>query len=86
MNQTIDGAHSWGNWRSSGDVWALADCERHLGHVIRVEAQWVAYDGTRLSESGVGFRIIGAFPDIDSARIAVELASIRMPATARMIA
>jgi len=86
MSQTIGGTRSWGDWRTTGDVWALADCERHLGHVIRFESQWLAYDGTRLSENGVGFRIIGVFPDADSAKIAVELASIHMPAATRMIA
>ena len=64
-------------------VCALADSERHLGHIFKVESLWVAFDGTRLAENGVGFRIIGAFPDVDSAKTAVEFASLCMKAMAK---
>ncbi len=67
-----------GCWHMGGKVCAFADSERHLGHILKVESQWLAYDGTRLGESGIGFRVIGAFTDISSARIAVEFASIGM--------
>ena len=62
----------------SENVCAFADSERHLGHILKVESGWVAFDGTRLGESGQGFRVIGTFPDLDSAKIAVEFASLRM--------
>jgi len=55
---------------------AFADSERHLGHIFKFESQWLACDGTRLGESGTGFRIIGVFPNIESAKKAVEIASI----------
>jgi hypothetical protein len=63
-------------WRIGDDVCALADSERHLGHILRIESQWIAFDGTRLSECGVGFQVIGTFPDMKSAKIAVEFATI----------
>jgi len=69
-----------GYWRVGGKACAFADSERHLGHILKVDSQWLAWDGTRLGESGIGFRLIGAFTDISSARIAVEFASIGMPA------
>ena len=61
-------------------VCAFSDSERHLGHILKFESQWLACDGTRLGESRIGFRIIGVFPDMESAKRAVELASIRMAA------
>jgi hypothetical protein len=69
-----------GRWRMGRGLCAFADSERHLGHILKAEWQWVAYDGTRLSEGGIGFRIIGTFPDMDSAKVAVEFVSI--PTTA----
>ena len=66
-----------------GNVCAFADFERHLGHIFKVDSVWVAFDGTRLAENGIGFRIIGAFPDVGSAKVAVEFASLRMSAAAR---
>jgi hypothetical protein len=65
------------------NVCAFADSERHLGHIVKVESLWIGFDGTRLAENNVGFRIIGAFPDIDSAKLAVEFASLRLAAAAR---
>jgi len=61
-------------------VCAFADSERHLGHILKVESAWVAFDGTRLGENGIGFRVIGTFADLDSAKIAVEFATLRMNA------
>jgi hypothetical protein len=65
-----------GCWRVSGDVCAFADSERHLGHVLKVESLWIAFDGTHLAESGMGFRIIGTFSDLASAKTAVEFATL----------
>ena len=59
---------------------AFADSERHLGHILKIESQWLACDGTHLGERGIGFRIIGIFPDMESAKKAVEFASIHMRA------
>jgi hypothetical protein len=70
----------FGCWRMSANVCAFADSERHLGHILKIGSVWVAFDGTRLEENSTGFRIIGTFPDVDSAKIAVEFASLRMTA------
>jgi hypothetical protein len=64
----------------SENVCAFADADRHLGHILKVDSVWVAFDGTRLGANGIGFRVIGTFPDVDSAKIAVEFASLRVSA------
>ena len=66
----------------SEEVCAFADSERHLGHILKLESGWLACDATRLGESGIGFWIIGVFPDIESATRAVELACVRPRARA----
>jgi hypothetical protein len=76
MHEANAAAHSLPCWQIDDNVCALADFERHLGHILRVESQWIAYDGTCLAETGVGFRLIGIFPDMKSAKIAVELATV----------
>jgi hypothetical protein len=83
MLQADARANAFGHWRMGRRVCAFADHERHLGHILLCESQWLAFDGTRLGESGIGFRLIGVFPDINSARIAVELATIRTSAGTR---
>jgi hypothetical protein len=65
-------------------VCAFADSERHLGHILKVASEWLACDATHLDKSGTGFRVIGLFPDIDSAKIAVEEALMRTPARTRV--
>ena len=59
-------------WRESADVCALADSDRHLGHAIRVEKEWVAYDAIHFNLSNDGFRIIGTFETIAAAKHAIE--------------
>ena len=80
MPQPNAAVDSLGCWQTSENVCAFANSERHLGHILKVESVWVAFDGTRLGENGMGFRVIGTFPDVDSAKIAVEFASLRMNA------
>jgi hypothetical protein len=46
--------------------------ERHLGHAIRVNQSWIAYDAIRFNPSNDGFRIIGTFETIDAAKKAIE--------------
>jgi hypothetical protein len=86
MLKTNPRVNAFGFWRMGREVCAFADSERHLGHILKVESQWLAYDGTHVGESGIGFLIIGAFPDIHSAKAAVELASIRTPALTKAAA
>ena len=59
-------------WRESADVCALDDSERHLGHAIRVDKHWIAYDAIHFNPSNDGFRIIGTFETIAAAKHAIE--------------
>jgi hypothetical protein len=75
-NQTTDfqtGFHSGPAWRNSQQICALADGERHLGHILRIGGRWYAFDATHPNETGDGFRGLGSFASIASAREAVEL-------------
>jgi hypothetical protein len=74
---------SQGFWRMGTEICAFSDSERHLGHIVKFQSRWLACDGTHLGPSGIGFRIIGTFPDIESAKRAVEFASIRPQAPAK---
>ena len=59
-------------WRESADVCALTDSERHLGHAIRVDQQWIAYDAIHVNPSNQGFRVIGTFQTLAAAKQAIE--------------
>ena len=61
------------SWRDSDFVCALADTDRHLGHLI-MTGEWNAYDATRPNESSTGFKYLGAFDDLAVAKRVVELA------------
>lgn len=61
-------------WRDGEGICALADRERHLGHVVRTE-DWHAFDGTHLNNAGDGFRYLGAYQTADQAKSAVERAA-----------
>ena len=64
-------------WQDSDVVCALADSDRHLGHLIRRETgndQWYAYDATHVDEGSSSFRCLGTFSDLVSAKRIVELA------------
>ena len=60
-------------WRNSTEICALADGERHLGHILKIGERWYAFDGTHSNDESNGFRNLGAFASIGSAKIAVEL-------------
>ena len=60
-------------WQDNEHVSALADGERHLGHALEVGGDWHAYDATRLSETGDGFKWLGSFPQRERAKHAIEL-------------
>lgn len=59
-------------WRISAHMCALADGERHLGHVVKVGARWHAYDATHSNDAGDGFLCMGNFVSLESAKNAVE--------------
>ena len=60
-------------WRDGENICALADGDRHLGHVVYT-GEWEAFDGTHPNDTGNGFRRLGAFPAISIAKAAVERA------------
>jgi hypothetical protein len=62
-------------WRNSQQICALADGERHLGHILQVGGRWYAFDATHFNETEDGFRGLGSFASAESAREAVELSS-----------
>ena len=62
-------------WRNSAEICALADGERHLGHILQIGGRWYAFDATHLNNGGDGFRDLGSFASIASAKQAVELSS-----------
>jgi hypothetical protein len=59
-------------WYETESVCALADAERHLGHVVVTAEGYVAYDGTRTNPAGDGFNELGCFGDVIEAKTAVE--------------
>lgn len=59
-------------WQNSDYICALADDDRHLGHVINRDG-WDAYDGTKLDSNAAGFKYLGRFETISEAKEKVEL-------------
>jgi hypothetical protein len=64
-------------WRDSSSVCALADGQRHLGHIVRAGNCWLAFDATRSNSMGTGFRLIGSWMNIAVAKRALEQVLIR---------
>lgn len=60
-------------WRDAEGICTFADSERHFGHVVYA-GQWEAFDAIHPNEAGNGFRRLGTFPTISSAKMAVERA------------
>jgi hypothetical protein len=59
-------------WRNSAEICALADGERHLGHIVAIGNNWHAYDATHSNDEGNGFRPLGKFASITAAKAAVD--------------
>jgi hypothetical protein len=59
-------------WRDSQEICALADGERHLGHVIKIGGRWHAFDATHFNDESNGFRSVGTFASISAAKEALE--------------
>jgi hypothetical protein len=70
-------------WRDSRYVCALADDERHFGHILKT-GDWIAFDATHPGENGAGIRQLGAFSSMESAKAAVERAIAPQPAQRTM--
>jgi len=62
-------------WRNSTAICALADGERHLGHILEIGGRWYAFDATHSDEKSNGFRNLGSFASRESAKQVVELSS-----------
>jgi hypothetical protein len=65
-------------WRISESVCALQDKERHLGHLVKTDDGWRAYDATHLNLQNDGMRELGYFSTLDAGKAAVE-ASVASP-------
>ena len=67
-------------WTDSRHVCALADQDRHWGHVVLTDC-WHAYDAVHPNELGTGFTYLGAFVHRNEARNAVEesVARVSLP-------
>jgi hypothetical protein len=63
-------------WCDAEDFCALADGDRHLGHIVYT-GEWEAFDAIHPNDSGNGFRELGAFPSVFLAKMAVEQAVYR---------
>ena len=59
-------------WYATANVCALANAERHLGHVVVTAEGCIAYDGTHANAAGDGFNELGCFGDVIEAKAAVE--------------
>jgi hypothetical protein len=59
-------------WRDSDATCALADAERHLGHALNIAGRWHAFDATHMDPESNGFRFLGAFESVASAKSSVE--------------
>jgi len=59
-------------WRNSDIICALADGERHLGHTLNIEGRWHAFDGTHMNQESNGFRFLGTFASVASAKSSIE--------------
>jgi hypothetical protein len=77
-------SRSTATWRDSPSVCALADDQRHLGHIVRAGDCWLAFDATRFNKTGTGFWLLGSCVNIATAKCAVELAVAENPASFRI--
>jgi hypothetical protein len=59
-------------WRDSPSICALADPERHLGHVVKAGTCWLAFDATHFDGTHTGFRFFGSWMSKASTKQAVE--------------
>ena len=66
-------------WRNSSNVCAYANEDRHLGHIVRTDKGWAAFDATHSTTQGDAFRPLGLFRSSEDARHAVESATEPAP-------
>jgi hypothetical protein len=66
-------------WQSSRHMCALSDGERHIGHIVRIGGRWHAFDGMHSNETANGFRSLGTYVALESAKGAVEQIYLQRP-------
>ena len=68
-------------WRNSASICALADEERHYGHIVKIDGRWYAFDATHPDDEGSGFHRLGSYASTRSAKQAVERSAweLRVP-------
>ena len=59
-------------WKNSATICALADGERHYGHIVKIDGRWYAFDATHSDREGTRFLRLGSYASIRSAKQAVE--------------
>jgi hypothetical protein len=59
-------------WKNSATICALADGERHYGHIVKIDGRWYAFDATRSDREGTRFLRLGSYASVRSAKQAVE--------------
>jgi hypothetical protein len=62
-------------WRDSNSICALADGERHMGHVLKIGGRWHAFDSMHFNEESNGFRSLGSFSSLSAAKEAVAFSN-----------
>ncbi|MGD1068921.1 MAG: hypothetical protein ABSB15_02180 [Bryobacteraceae bacterium] len=72
MNQNLGLYLATPAWRDSKAICALADGERHLGHIMKIGGRWHAFDATHFNDESNGFRSVGTFASLSAAKEAVE--------------
>jgi hypothetical protein len=50
MNTNALHSQAHAAWRHSASICALADGERHLGHIVQIGGRWYAFDATHFNE------------------------------------
>jgi hypothetical protein len=60
------------SWRYSDEICALSDGERHVGHMVKIGGRWHAFDAMHSNDTRDGFRSLGNYTSMDSAKNAVE--------------
>ena len=79
FHDLIDHEMESAGWLNSRSVYALCTKERHLGHIIREQGRWRAFDAIHPIETGNGFLYLGEFRLLREAKIAVEMSVIDRP-------
>lgn len=72
INEFTSATVHWAEWIDSDTICCFANGERHLGHVVKADDSWLAFDATHLGESGMSFRLLGCCTTITLAKYAVE--------------